>query len=178
MSTQTTGHFGNTTPFETLQPKGSVGRVSTTVVNQSTGDAVLGNPAVVFAHQKGVSYALADAAIVVLAARAITDDVLIDVDGESAITVTLPALASVQALAPDLKFGDKFSFEIFAISDGQASTITLAAGAGNVISAGAPLEVKADESHVCMVTGKYYDNAGTPTIRYGCVWSNQAIYTP
>lgn len=180
MSTQTTGHFGNTTPFETMQPKGSVGRVSTTVVNQSTGDAVDGNPGVLFAHQKGVPVEIAGAASITLPSRMITDDAILTCADVASIDLDLPSVAAVLAAFPDLKFGDRFEFMIFVDNETGSTAdteITVIASSGGVSAwPGAPLQIADQERHTIKVRGLYFDNAGTGNILYGVTVSNQAIY--
>lgn len=187
MSTQTTGHRGNVTPFETMEPKGSVGRVATTVVNQSTGDAVEGNPGVAFALQRGVPEERTDAASHALPATVIHNDCTIDSSSEAAVTLTMPTLAAVQALFPDLKFGDRLRFTVLvSAAENHAAVFTCAAGAGNAGAFGAPLNIIAastgdpavGEQHALLVEGRYLDNAGTPYIHWMGWWTNQRYTEP
>lgn len=185
---ETTGHFGNTTPFETMQPKGSVGRISTTVVNQATGDAVAGRPGVALALQRGVPEEREDAAAHALPATVIHNDVSIISSSEATVTLTMPTLGAVQALFPDLKYGDRLRFTVYvSAAASHAAVITCAAGAGNLGAFGAPFNIVAastgdpaiGEQHALLVEGRYLrQNPSTPYILWMGWWTNQRYTAP
>ena len=181
---QTTGHRGNVTAFDTLEPKGSVGRISTTVVNQSTGDCVVGNPGVALALQRGSPEERADAASHTLPATVIHNDVSIISNSEAAVTLTMPSVAAVKALFPDLKYGDRLRFTVWlSCAANHAAVVTCDPGAGNLGAFGAPLHVLAassgdpavGEQHALLVEGRYLANG---YILWMGWWTNQRYTTP
>lgn len=180
--TPSTGHYGNSTAFEVLKPKGSVGRISTTLINQNTGDNFEGAVAVGFAIQKGDIVGLAGAANVALTGECLSSDVGIVLGGTATMNVDMPTRGALLAKFPDLKYGDRVSFTIFLdnVTDGPGETspvdavVTFVANdSTSTMFAGAPLNIAAQESHCAQVTMIF-----NPVILYGVTVSNQALYTP
>lgn len=178
--TPTTGHFGNSTAFEVLKPKGSVGRISTTLIDQNTGDNFEGAVAVGFAVQKGDIVGIAGAANVALSAEALASDAGIVLGGTATMSVDMPTRAALLAKFPDLKYGDRVSFLIFLdnVNDGpedaspvDAVVTFVANDATSSMYAGAPLNVAAGEAHCAQVTMLF-----NPVILYSVAVSNQALY--
>jgi len=178
--TPTTGHFGNSTAFEVMKPKGSVGRISTCLIDQNTGDNFDGSVAVGFAVQKGDIVGLAGAANVALTAECLASDTGILLGGTATMAVDMPTRAAILAKFPDLKYGDRVSFLIFLdnVNDGPGETspvdavVTLVANdSTSSIYAGAPLNVAAGEAHSVQVTMLF-----NPVILYAVAVSNQALY--
>ena len=178
--TPTTGHFGNSTAFEVMKPKGSMGRISTCLIDQNTGDTIEGSVAVGFALQKGDVVAFAGAANVGLTSECVASDAGITLGGTTTMAVDMPTRAAILAKFPDLKYGDRVSFHIFLdnVSDGPGETspadavVTFVANdSTSTIFPGAPLNVAAGEGHCAQVIMLF-----NPTILYGVVVSNQALY--
>jgi hypothetical protein len=171
----TTGHAGNITPYETMQPKGSVGRVSVTITDQKTGDAIVGKTeGGVHVYQQGYAVELTPGAVVGVSAAALSNDAHLATGANSDVSLRLPSLLNVKSVYPDLKYGDRFMFMI-TFDSASATTITVGDNGGDetVAYAGAEYEAKSGQKSCLLVRGYYYyDSANSrAALRYGCVWS-------
>lgn len=173
----TTGHAGNITPYDTMQPKGSVGRTCVTLIDQKTGDAIVGQTAgSVHTYQQGYALTLTPGAAVAVPASVISNDAHLVIGANAAVTLTLPSLAQVLAAYPDLKYGDRFMFMITFDGTGTASNITVASGGGAETKAfPGPIYGSASGQQSTLLVRGYYWYDGAPnnraSLRYGCLWS-------
>lgn len=172
----TTGHAGNITPYETMQPKGSVGRVSVTITDQKTGDAVAGKTeGGIHVYQQGYAVVLTPGATVAVGASALSNDAHLVTGANAAVALNLPSLASVKSVYPDLKYGDRFMFMITFDSAALATEITVGDDGGDetVVFAGPKYEAAIGQKSCLLVRGYYYYDSGNAraALRYGCVWS-------
>lgn len=127
MTTQTTGHFGNSQPYETLKPKGTVGRLCTAVVNLVTGDTVqAAGQGVIHVEQKGYMTSATSASYTVTKAD-LTNGLELTADhgGAGTTTITFPDGAQLLAMFPDMKFGDRLTVP-FLITANEDGTIAVA----------------------------------------------------
>lgn len=171
----TTGHAGNVTPYETMQPKGPVGRISVTITDQKTGDALPGKTeGGIHCYQQGYAVELTPGATVAVDARALSNDAHLATGANAAVSLELPSLLNVRTVYPDIKYGDRFMFMI-TFDSASATEITVGENGGDetVVFAGAAYNAAIGQKSCLFVRGYYYydtDNSRA-ALRYGCVWS-------
>lgn len=174
----TTGHAGNITPYETMQPKGSVGRVSVTITDQKTGDAIAGKTeGGIHVYQQGYAVELTPGATVVVTSSALSNDAHLATGANAAVALQLPSLLNVKSVYHDLKYGDRFMFMItFDSASDTEITVTDNGGDETVVYAGGKYEAASGQKSCLLVRGYYYyDSANSRgALRYGCVWSEAA----